>query len=246
MSESSIDAYDNVLRVAAYDADMDVMHPNRAKMVDILVSFLPFQSDATLSFLELGVGTGFLTRDILEAYSFARIDGVDGAVSMLQLAKSRLGPLADRVDLHVGDFRNLDGMFSDDLKYDAVISAYALHHLDRREKQIVLEWCWAALKPGGWLLNADLIIAENADVEHRIQQLRVAGIVERATPSDDRFADADTTRRCLDELEALEHDQPLSLSTDLETLKHAGFVDAGLVWLEHREAVFVARKPVDA
>ena len=30
----SIDAYDLPARVASYDADMDVMHPNRTKMVD--------------------------------------------------------------------------------------------------------------------------------------------------------------------------------------------------------------------
>ena len=42
MTPDSIAAYERPARVASYDADMDMMHPNRHKMVEIALEILPF------------------------------------------------------------------------------------------------------------------------------------------------------------------------------------------------------------
>ena len=42
MTERSIAAYDVSQRVKTYDADMELMHPNRSKMVQIALEVLPF------------------------------------------------------------------------------------------------------------------------------------------------------------------------------------------------------------
>lgn len=41
MDKNSIAAYDLPDRVASYDVDMEIMHPNRSKMVDIALEILP-------------------------------------------------------------------------------------------------------------------------------------------------------------------------------------------------------------
>jgi hypothetical protein len=41
MNSTSIAAYELPARVASYDADMDVMHPNRHKMVGIALEIFP-------------------------------------------------------------------------------------------------------------------------------------------------------------------------------------------------------------
>ena len=99
------------------------------------------------------------------------------------------------------------------------------------------------LEPGGWFVNADLIVARSPGVEARIQQLRVEGIMRRAAPGDRRFADEKTTRRFLDELEAEEGDQPVTLQQDLEIMTSAGLEEGCVLWLEYREAVTAGRKP---
>jgi hypothetical protein len=48
MTERSIAAYDVSQRVKTYDADMELMHPNRSKMVQIAIEVLPFSKTATL------------------------------------------------------------------------------------------------------------------------------------------------------------------------------------------------------
>lgn len=111
MRNNSITAYDLPNRVASYDADMEIMHPNRSKMVDIALEVLPFDSQSSIRALELGTGTGFFTKRFLETYPNSKIISVNGAESMVNLAKARLGRngheslLAKRVDFRIADFR---------------------------------------------------------------------------------------------------------------------------------------------
>jgi ubiquinone/menaquinone biosynthesis C-methylase UbiE len=132
-----ISAYDLPERVAAYDADMDLMHPNRARMVDVALDVLPFPWTARLRAVDLGTGTGFLAHRFLERFPAATVVAVDGASSMLDLARARLGALAARVEFVVGDFRRLDTL-GFDLAADVLLSCFALHHLTAEEKRDVL------------------------------------------------------------------------------------------------------------
>lgn len=242
MKRESINAYDMPGRVASYDADMDVMHPNRAKMVDVVLEFLPLPKDAAFTVLELGIGTGFFAKRLLEAYPAARVIGVDGAESMVEMAASRLGPMAERVDFRVGDLQELDRLIRTDEVPAAVLSSYALHHLDREEKLRVIRESVGYLQPDGWFVNADVLDADSPVIETRIQQLRIEGIIRRAASGDDRFADERATRRFLDDMEAREGDQPLTLWAALEVLRQAGLDDACVLWLEYREAVTAGRR----
>jgi hypothetical protein len=98
------------------------------------------------------------------------------------------------------------------------------------------------LVPGGWFVNADLIVADSPELESRLQELRVSGIVERARGSDNRFADLASTRRFLADLEKNERDQPLTLAEDLEVLRSSGLKNVSAFWLEYRELVSAGQK----
>jgi tRNA (cmo5U34)-methyltransferase len=237
MSRRSINAYNLPKRVAAYDADMELMHPNRSKMVQIALEVLPFESDQRLKALDLGVGTGYFTERFLETFPQSRVYALDGAKTMVDLAKARLGGRGKNVSFRVGDFRDLGELLAGVESIDLVYSSYALHHLSRDEKASVAREAVSLLRPGGWFLDADIIVADTPDVEKRIQEIRVNGIVERARGVDPRFRDHEATRRFLDELEANEGDQPLTLEDDLRVLRDAGLHDVTVFWLEYREAV---------
>jgi tRNA (cmo5U34)-methyltransferase len=242
VSRRSIDAYNLRNRVAAYDADMELMHPNRSKMVQIALEVLPFGSDARLVGLDLGIGTGYFSERFLEAFPRAKVHALDGARTMVELAKTRLGDRGRRVSFHVGDFRDLGQLPPSVETFDVVFSSYALHHLTRDEKVRVVRQAVALLRAGGWFVNADIVVADTPEVEERIQEIRVDGIVERARGADPRFGDYEATRRFLDELEANEGDQPLTLKDDLQVLRDAGLHDVAVYWLEYREAVTGGRK----
>ena len=233
----SVKAYDLPSRVAAYDSDMEIMHPLRSKMADVLIEVLPWSSEQPLRCVDLGVGTGMFTARVLGAFPFARIVAVDGAAAMIDLCRARLGPRADRVDFVIADFQSIPADRLPPGSVDVVFSAYALHHLARESKRDVIAQALGWLKPGGWFINADLVVARDPRVEQRVQRLREIGVVNRAN-GDARFVTAESTRAYLDRLEADEQDQPLALEEDLEVARAAGLDSAEVLWKEYREAVW--------
>jgi tRNA (cmo5U34)-methyltransferase len=237
MSDGSIKAYDLPERVGSYDTDMELMHPNRSKMVEIALEVLPFDPEASFTALDLGVGTGFFSHAVLKRFPNCRVIAIDGAPSMVEMAKVRLGGEADRVNFKVGDFRLLKRLLAVGQNSELVYSSYALHHLTPEEKLRVARDALNFLSPGGWFLNADLIVAADRDVEARIQEIRVQGVVRRSAGRDNRFATQASTRRFLDDLEARDQDKPLTLGEDLRILREAGLENASVFWLEYREAV---------
>jgi tRNA (cmo5U34)-methyltransferase len=242
MTERSIAAYDVSQRVKTYDADMELMHPNRSKMVQIALELLPFPKTAALRAIDLGIGTGYFTERFLNRFPNSRVLGIDGAQAMIELAKARLMSLASRVQFVIGDFRKLPELASGAGTIDVVFSSYALHHLSRPDKETMLRRVVELLVPGGWFVNADLIVADSPELESRLQELRVAGIVERAHGSDNRFTDSASTRRFLADLERKEVDQPLTLAEDLALLQSSGLKNSSAFWLEYRELVSGGQK----
>ena len=109
--------------------------------------------------------------------------------------------------------------------------------MTRKEKSGLIAQSLVWLKPVGWFLNADLVVARDPRVELRIQTLREAGIVNRAG-GDARFETRSATRKYLADLERNERDQPLTLEDDLETAREAGLQSAEVFWKEYREAVW--------
>jgi len=216
---------------------MDIMHPLRWKMIEIALEVLPFHHAQPLAALDLGVGTGVFTKRFLEEYPHSHVVGIDAASAMLELAKLRLGALSERVELIVSDFRKIPTTVLKPNRFDAVISSYALHHLNAEEKLAVLKPVVSAIKPSGWFLNADVVEAEGEEVERRVQEIRVKAISGRAPMQDKRFSTHEKTRAFLDDLETREQDQPQSLNTDIRILREAGIEHAEVFWKEYREVV---------
>lgn len=243
-TNKSIAAYDDLGRVASYDADMDIMHPNRHRMVEVIVEVLAAGESAPAWVLDLGTGTGFLLQRLLARFPSVRAVAVDGARPMVDLARARLGDLAERVDFRVGDFRELAQICSGVGSVDAVVSSFALHHLPPKAKSTLAETAFALLNPGSWLLSADLILAEDEMLEDLTQRLRARGIVRRAAGSDARFLDEVHTQAFLRQLEENEGDQPQRLASDLAALEHAGFQHVAVLWRDTREVVIGGVKPL--
>ena len=125
MIERSIVAYDVPQRVKTYDPDMELMHPNRSKMVQIAIEVLQFPKTGALQAIGLGIGTGYFTERFLNHFPNSRVVGIDGAQAMIDLAKARLTSLAARVEFAIGDFRKLQELAPGAGVVDVVFSAYA-------------------------------------------------------------------------------------------------------------------------
>ncbi|MCF6157020.1 MAG: class I SAM-dependent methyltransferase [wastewater metagenome] len=232
-------AFNNTDTVATYDFDMDVWHPNRAKMASIVCEILPFQRTEKLSILDLGVGTGYLTSRILETFPSAKIIAVDAAELMVEKAKLRLKDYQKQVLFRISTFQELPDKGNTTLaNLDIVVSSFALHHLYKEEKLRLLTYIYSVLKPNGWFINCDIVKIANTFLEGRFRYLHHRGIQQRIKQIDHIEKPIDQISAELMEREKKGGDHPLLLTDDIQLLKEAGFSAAECFWKEYRETVY--------
>ena len=108
--------------------------------------------------LEIGVGTGNLASKFLN--SNYDIVGIDQSREMLSVAKEKYPSLKVRL----GEFLKIP---YDNKSFDIIISTYAFHHLNEREKCIAIEEMIRVLKDNGVIIIGDLMF-ESKDSEEKI------------------------------------------------------------------------------
>jgi putative AdoMet-dependent methyltransferase len=110
--------------------------------------------------LDIGIGTGELTKELSK--SGAKIFGVDFSEKMIELAKSKISTgIFEKFDLRNGLPKNFQT-----LKFDFVVSSYALHHLNKEEKANVLNQCLTLIKPNGKIIIADIAFKTKVDFDN--------------------------------------------------------------------------------
>jgi len=118
--------------------------------------------------LDLGCGPADISIRLAERYPQARVTGVDGAESMLEIAKKailRQASLADRVEVrkwHIGAQENPLGTE----RFQAVVSNSLLHHM--RNPLDLWRTIRACGAPGAAVLVMDLIRPQSADEAKQI------------------------------------------------------------------------------
>lgn len=110
------------------------------------------------SVLELGTGTGGTARRVLDAHPDAHLVGVDASEEMLGAARAAL--VGRPVSLRPGRLEEpLPGG-----RFDLVVSALAVHHLDGPGKAALFARVAETLRPGGRFALADVVVpADPAD-----------------------------------------------------------------------------------
>lgn len=111
-----------------------------------------------LHFLELGVGTGRMTRFVKLAYPKARITVMDLSYPYLQVAQRKLKNF-DRLDFVQGAAEEIP--FTEG-RFDGVYSCFLYHELPRSIRQKNLEEIMRVLKPGGLVGIVDSLQNEDA------------------------------------------------------------------------------------
>ena len=167
----------------APDYDVDVAnetHPVREGYTAVLDWVAnAAAAEAGHDLLELGSGTGNLTT-LLRAD--ANIVGVDISAQMLALARHKLG---DRVQWVHSD---LLAFFDDEtLRFDRVVSTYAIHHLVADEKRTLLRRIKACLRPGGRAVFGDLMFESARVREDALRKYTVAGWADVADAIEHEF-----------------------------------------------------------
>jgi ubiquinone/menaquinone biosynthesis C-methylase UbiE len=153
--------------------------------------------------LDLGTGDGRLLAMVLSVRPGASGVALDGSEPMLEAAAARFAG-NDAVEMVAHDMtRPLPDLGT----FDAVVSSFAIHHLEHERKLQLYAEIFRLLQPGGVFCNLEHVSSPTPELHARWRRsLGIDGEQE------------DVSNRCLD------------VQTQLDWLREIGFADVDCYW----------------
>jgi tRNA (cmo5U34)-methyltransferase len=186
--------------------------PRRTEGESALLEEIP---TAAKRILDVGCGDGRLLALVLTARPNAAGVALDFSPPMLKRVKGRFaGDDRVRVVEH-----NLERPLPELGRFDAVVSSFAIHHLEHDRKRALYTEVWRTLNPGGVFANLEHVTSPTPAL-HRKFFGAIAVPVENEDPSN-RLIDVDT---------------------QLDWLRQIGFVDLDCYWKWREFALLVGHK----
>lgn len=241
----SSEQYDELLTQYAYGYHESL---NAGAKTALLLNQVLFDCTETVTILDLGAGTGAMSLKILQESRniFAEpplydVTLLDASEAMLKVAqrnfeKQQLPPPKRILGSFQADFTGT---------YDLIISSYAIHHLNRDEKQKLFQSIRSNLSAQGVFVLVDRMVDCHAiEYDHHLSIF-----AKKAQPLFERMTDRRTngTSLSLDECKKIAHeqfvldgDQPDSVEWHLETFRNIGFRKSSLTYYNFGFAVVSA------
>jgi len=204
--------YQTAEKALAYLAVADSI-PERSHGERILIELLP---SSLTKVLDLGAGDGRLLALVLAAFPEATGFAVDFSEPMLEKARERFQG-DTRVEVLTHDLN--DSVLSLGT-FDAVVSSFAIHHLDDERKFELAHEVFSILNPGGIFINLEHVSSPNEKLH------------------DDFLAAMGQTRETEDR-----SNQCSPVEIQLRWLEQIGFVDVDCFWKWRELAVLAGTKP---
>jgi trans-aconitate methyltransferase len=207
--------------------------------------------------LDLCCGNGALTRRVLGRFPAAVVTAVDWDPVHLEIARRTLPPEVEILEADVTAVGWTDGVEPGSL--DLVVSATALHWLEREDLGRLYERLAALMAPGGLFLNADHFPLAEPELARVGEELTEAWQETNFAQGEETHAGfheaaaADPDLRAAAEVRVARfasHGKGDSRTQDAAfhqaSLREAGFDEVGEVWRHRNDAILVARKRIAA
>jgi tRNA (cmo5U34)-methyltransferase len=210
-------------QAATYEGERRLLIPPFDEFYGTAVDALALARRPLRRVLDLGAGTGLLSRRVRAAHPGARLTLVDGAPRMLAEARDALGDAAAYVTADLADPLPAG-------EWDAVVSALAIHHLGDAAKRDLFARVHEALVPGGVFVNAEQVAGPTALFDDHYAEWHARRARELGAAEDVWAASAERKRL----------DRCATVEVQLGWLRAAGFADADCLFKDRCFAVLVA------
>ena len=187
--------------------------PHRVEGEQCVLEELP---RTTRRILDLGTGDGRLLALALLARPEACGVALDYSRPMLEKAAARFAS-DKRVQIVE---HNLDNPLPALGSFNAIISSFAIHHLEHDRKRELYQEAWALLQPGGVFCNLEHVSSPTPHLHERFYQAMKIPMTEE-----------DPSNKLLD------------VETQLGWLREIGFLDVDCFWKWREMALLAGRKP---
>lgn len=177
--------------------------------------------------LDLGAGTGLLTKYLFEKYPDAEFTLIDLSDKMLNIAESRFKS-QNNFKYVVADYSQYD--FDDD--FDIIVSSLSIHHLEDEDKKKLYKNIYNCLNNGGIFLNADQVIGSTSNIDKSYYNNWLAKIEENNFIGPEK----DTA------IERMKFDKPATFEDNLKWLADIGFKDVDIYYKYYNFCIFYGKK----
>ncbi len=125
-----------------------------------------------LQVLDLGCGPGSLALYACYHYPSAQVVAIDANPVLLKMGEAVAGRQQAPIQFIQADLCQPGALAAYAGQFDLVLSATALHWLSQAHLAALYAQVYAALKPGGWFINADHIANDDPATQARYGGLR--------------------------------------------------------------------------
>ena len=148
------------IKTAEYDRQILTFIPYYADILDAAAGALAALDRPARILVDLGTGSGALAARCAKRLRGVHVVGIDSDAAMLGLAKKRLGAMLTPV---VANFETAPMPAC-----DVITASFSLHHVPApAAKRAIFARAFAALRPGGMLVDADCLTSTDARLQAR-------------------------------------------------------------------------------
>jgi tRNA (cmo5U34)-methyltransferase len=224
----------------AYRDKADHFLPERRLLLSTIASFyhhFPFQHGPK-RVLDLGCGDGIVGAVLCSVDTDVHLSSIDGSLEMVKAARRRLRKACVE-QIEQITFQQLIGRQVDLGLFNFVVSAFAIHHLHREEKQALFCRIYEMLVDNGAFMNLDVVLPPVDAHQEWYHDLWREWIrrhqVEAGLREDLSHVPDEARNRPENHYETLE--------VQLDALRNAGFVEVECHYRHGLFGIYSGRKP---
>jgi tRNA (cmo5U34)-methyltransferase len=141
--------------------------PYYQKQNSLMMDLIPLERKTAFRALDLGAGTGVLSRLLLDTFPNARVTAFDISAVMLETCRKKLWAYPNRATYIQGDFTKDD--FGDG--YDVIFAGLVLQHADDLGRRAFFRKAIGKMKSGGTLLSRDIVRGSTPHLTEEYERL---------------------------------------------------------------------------
>jgi ubiquinone/menaquinone biosynthesis C-methylase UbiE len=219
--------------------------PGTAAQFETMMRLLRHVKHRPLRVLDLGCGDGVVTRTLLSSFRDATVIAFDGSEAMLARFREKTSDEhASQVKLVRGNFNEdgwVDRLPHDRREFDAIVSAFAIHHSPDDRKRIIYRQLFDLLAPGGIFINIEHVTPDTELGDEMWVELFSEHVAAYQTSHGSPI----TPAKVMEQVNAANEQDANILApveTQLQWLRDIGYIDVDCYWKWFELAVLAGFK----